>query len=62
MPETIKHWWASKSIWLQLLGLIGMVLIAAGIMGEATWAIAVGITTQVLGIIIRFITKGEIVW
>jgi len=57
-----KHWWASKSIWVQFLGLIGMVLIAAGIIGETQWALYIGVITQVLGIIIRLITKGEVTW
>ncbi len=57
-----KHWWASKTIWVQLLGLVGMCLIAAGVIGEETWALYVGIATQVLGIIIRLVTNGEIVW
>ena len=57
-----KHWWLSKSIWLQFLGLVGMGLIASGVVGEATWAIYCGILTQVLGIVIRLITKGEVTW
>ena len=57
-----KHWWASKTIWVQGLGLIGMVLIGAGVMGEASWPLYLGIATQVIGIIIRFVTKGEVIW
>lgn len=57
-----KHWWASKTIWMQGLGLIGSILIGAGLLGEVNWALALGITTQVLGIIIRLVTKGAIVW
>lgn len=57
-----KHWWASKTIWVQFLGLVGMVLIATGVVGETEWAIYCGVATQVLGIIIRFVTKSEVVW
>ena len=57
-----KHWWASKTIWVQFLGLIGMVLIATGVIGEASWPLYLGIATQVIGIIIRFVTKGEVTW
>ncbi|MDP2218516.1 MAG: hypothetical protein Q8J68_14660 [Methanolobus sp.] len=62
MAEVAKHFWASKSIWVQLLGLIGMILIATGIVGSAQWALYCGILTQVLGIIVRFVTKGEVTW
>lgn len=57
-----KHWWASKTIWVQFLGLVGMILIASGMIGEEQWAFYVGIATQVLGIFIRFVTKGEVTW
>lgn len=57
-----KHFWASKSIWLQALGLVGMVLIAGGVVGEANWAMYCGVATQVLGVIMRLITKGEVTW
>ena len=57
-----KHWWASKTIWVQGLGLIGSALIGAGLMGEATWALYLGIITQILGIVIRVVTRGAIVW
>ena len=57
-----KHWWASRTIWVQALGLIGMLLIGGGIIGETQWALYLGIATQALGIIIRVVTKGEIVW
>ena len=57
-----KHWWASKTIWVQGLGLIGSVLIGAGLLGQETWALYLGIATQALGILIRLVTKGEVVW
>ena len=57
-----KHWYFSKTIWVQGLGLVGSVLIGAGLLGEASWALYLGIATQVLGVIIRIITKGEVVW
>ena len=57
-----KHFWASKTIWVQALGLIGMLLIGGGIIGETQWVLYVGIATQMLGILIRLVTKGEVVW
>ena len=57
-----KYWWASKTIWAQGLGLVGMILIASGAIGEATWAQYLGIATTLLGIIIRFATKGAVTW
>lgn len=57
-----KYWWTSKSIWVQILGLVGMVLIGAGIIGEATWTLYVGIVTQILGIVMRAVTKGAVTW
>ena len=60
--EMDKHWWASKTIWVQFLGLLGMVLIGSGLIGEASWPLYLGIVTQVIGIIIRFVTKGGVVW
>ena len=57
-----KHWWASKTIWIQGLGLLGMILIGTGAVGEANWALYLGVATTVLGVIIRLITKGAVVW
>lgn len=57
-----KKWYFSKSIWIQGLGLIGSVLIGAGILGQETWALYLGIATQVLGILIRLVTKGAVRW
>uniref|UniRef100_A0A6M3LM17 Uncharacterized protein n=1 Tax=viral metagenome TaxID=1070528 RepID=A0A6M3LM17_9ZZZZ len=57
-----KKWWASKTIWIQGLGLIGSILMAAGIVGQESWTLYLGIITQGLGILIRFITKDEVVW
>jgi len=57
-----KYWWASKTIWVQGLGLVGMILISAGLVGDADWAKYLGIATTVLGVVIRFITKGEVIW
>ena len=57
-----KHFWASKTIWVQGLRLVGSILIGAGLLGETAWALYLGIATQVLGVIIRIVTKGEVVW
>lgn len=45
---------------MQLLGLIGMILIGAGLIGEPQWAIYEGIITQVLGVVMRLVTKESI--
>jgi len=58
----IKHWYFSKSIGIQLLGLIGMILIAGGLVGQEQWVLYVGVITQILGIFVRIITKGEVTW
>ena len=55
-------WYFSKTIWVQGLGLIGSVLIGAGLLGQEAWALYLGIATQVLGILIRLVTKGEVIW
>ena len=52
----------SKSIWVQFLGLVGMILIGLGVIGEAQWAMYMGIITQVLGVIMRLVTKEAITW
>ena len=57
-----KHWWASKTIWVQGLGLVGMILIGTGAIGESSWTTYLGLATTALGIIIRLITKGAVVW
>ncbi|MBU0959752.1 MAG: hypothetical protein KKB31_07435 [Nanoarchaeota archaeon] len=57
-----KKWYTSKSIWVQFLGLIGMVLIAAGVVQETQWAMYVGVATEVIGIVMRFVTKGSVTW
>ena len=57
-----KHWWASKSILIQLVGLVGMVLIGLGVVGETQWALYCGVITQVLGVVIRIVTKGAVTW
>jgi len=57
-----KKWYFSKTLWVQALGLIGSVLIGAGLLGQEAWALYLGIATQVLGILIRLVTKGEVVW
>lgn len=57
-----KKIWASKSVWVQVIGLAGSVLIGTGILGDAQWALYSGIITQVLGVIMRLITKEEVVW
>ena len=57
-----KKIWASKSIWVQVIGLAGSVLIGTGILGDAQWALYSGIITQLLGVIMRLVTKDEVVW
>lgn len=60
MAEKAKKWWASKSIQVQVIALLGTCLIGAGIVGEAQWAVYSGAASQILGIVMRFITKSEI--
>jgi len=57
-----KKWYFSKTIWIQGLGLIGSILIGAGVMGESSWALYLGIATQALGVVIRLVTKGAVIW
>ena len=57
-----KHWFLSKSIIVQALGLVGMILIGLGIIGEETWAKYLGYITTALGIAVRFVTKGAVTW
>ena len=57
-----KKVWASKSVWVQFLGLVGSVLIGTGILGDTQWALYSGIITQVLGVIMRLVTKDAVVW
>jgi len=60
--DKAKKVWTSKTIWVQGLGLVGSILIAAGLLGESQWALYNGIATQVLGVIIRLVTKDEVTW
>ncbi len=53
--EQTKSWWASKTIWINLLALCGSIALAYG-MDEASW---VEISTTALAVVnlgLRFVT------
>ena len=57
-----KKWWTSKSIWVQGIGLVGTVVMAGGFVGQEQWVMYSGLATQILGIIMRLVTKEPVGW
>ena len=57
-----KKWWTSKSIAVQVIGLVGTLLMGGGIIGQEQWVLYSGLATQVIGIIMRLVTKDPVGW
>jgi hypothetical protein len=58
MPEA-KPWWMSKTIWVNLIALVGSVVVALGF-DPAKWAEVSTVTLAVANVILRLITSEEI--
>jgi len=55
-----KVWWTSKTIWTNLIAFVGAIVIAAGF-DPGRWAEIATVLLAVVNIILRLITKEEIV-
>jgi hypothetical protein len=55
-----KVWWASKTIWTNLIAFVGSIVIAVGF-DPGRWAEIATVMLAVVNIILRLITKEEIV-
>lgn len=54
-----KPWWTSKTIWTNLLALIGSTVIAVGF-DPGRWAEISTVSLAVVNLVLRLITKEEI--
>lgn len=62
MDEETKPWYVSKTIWVNLIGLVSAILFAAGVISAELDPATVAIILTVINFILRMITKSEIVW
>jgi hypothetical protein len=58
--ENKKIWWTSKTVWLNVLALIGSLAVAYGL-EESRWAEISAVSLAVINLILRLVTKDEIV-
>lgn len=56
----VKVWWASKTIWTNLMAFVGSIVIAVGF-DPGRWAEIAAVMLAVVNIILRLITRDEIV-
>ena len=57
-----KKWYVSKTVWVNLIGLVGAVLVATGTLAADIGPETVAIILVVVNTILRFVTKEEITW
>ncbi len=57
--EGTKAWWMSKTIWVNLIALVGSVVVALGF-DPSKWAEVSTVTLAVANVILRLITNEEI--
>jgi hypothetical protein len=57
--ENAKVWWMSKTIWVNLIALIGSLVISYGI-DPAKWAEISTVLIAVANLVLRLFTKEEI--
>ena len=57
-----KKWYVSKTVWVNLIGLVGAVLVATGALATDIGPETVAIILVVVNTILRFVTKEEITW
>jgi len=58
--DNTKVWWASKTIWTNLIAFVGSIVIAIGF-DPGRWAEIATVLLAVVNIALRLITKEEIV-
>jgi hypothetical protein len=54
-----KAWWTSKTIWTNLLALLGSIVVAIGF-DPGRWAEISTVSLAVVNLVLRLITKEEI--
>ena len=57
-----KKWYASKTIWVNAIALVGAILNESGVIGAPLGAETQVLILSALNFILRIITKEEIVW
>jgi len=57
--EAAKPWWASKTVWTNLLALVGSIVLAVGY-DPGRWAEISTVTLAVANLVLRLVTKEEI--
>ena len=56
-----KHWWESKTIWLNILTLaLGVLAVVADVVDTKTAAVITGTIVPVLNVFLRFITDKKL--
>lgn len=61
--ENRKIWYASKTVWVNALTLIGsVVMLLSPQISVETWATITGLALPVINLILRKITNEEIIW
>ena len=59
MDET-KRFWESKTLWANLIGIVSLVAVdVAGVNIPAEWSVSI---LAVINIVLRLVTKKEIIW
>ena len=57
-----KKWYASKTVWVNAIALVGAVLVGAGVWDNPLSPDTEVIILSVINFVLRFVTKEEIVW
>lgn len=57
--ENTKQWWMSKTIWTNLIALVGSVVLALGMDAES-WAEIAAVSLAVINLALRLVTKEPI--
>ncbi len=59
--ERTKVWWMSKTIWTNMIALVGSMVIAVGF-DPGRWAEISAVGLAVVNLVLRLVTKDEIQW
>lgn len=54
--ENAKPWWTSKTIWANLIALIGSLVVAVGL-DAGKWAEISTVSLAVVNVVLRFVTN-----
>lgn len=57
-----KKWYASKTVWVNLIGFVGAILAVTGVIENDLAPETIALALTVINFILRMVTKEEIVW